>query len=120
MFAFGGELFTRGISYTEDISSELDRHDLRTETDSEVGDIFLSRILSCHDHPLCSTSTKSSWDTDTIESIEKLGPSCLDVLRFDKFDLDLSHMSISSTLESLIERVVCILKSDVFPDHGNS
>lgn len=120
MFPFGSELFTRCIDDTEDISSELDRHDLRSETDSEVGNIFHAGILGRHDHPLRSTRSESSWYTDPIESIQHPDTIFLDIFCFDELEFYFFLVSISSRTKSLIERVVGIFESDIFPDHRDT
>ena len=71
VLSFRGEFLTRCIHDTEDIASIFDRHDLRAETDAEIGDPIYSCILCCHDHPFCASRPESSWDTDPIESFEK-------------------------------------------------
>lgn len=70
VFAFGRELFARCVGDTEDIASELDRHHLRAEADTEKWDFFLSRILGCHDHPLDPAIAESSWYHDRLQSLK--------------------------------------------------
>jgi hypothetical protein len=88
---------------TEDITSEFDRHDLRTKAYSKVGDFLLSCVLCSHDHPFCSTSPESSRYTDTIESLEELHSLFLYIFSFYEAEFYTFLMSKCSTLKSLIE-----------------
>jgi hypothetical protein len=115
-----GEFFTIGICDTEDIACELDRHDLRAEAYPEIGNLILSSILSREYHPLYTSITKPSWNTDSIESFEEFRPFFLYIICLDEPEFDSFLMSKSCTLESLIERVVGILKSDIFPYHTDT
>jgi hypothetical protein len=103
IFAFWGEFFARCIRDTEDITSEFDRHDLRTKAYSKVGDFLLSCVLCSHDHPFCSTSPESSRYTDTIESLEELHSLFLYIFSFYEAEFYTFLMSKCSTLKSLIE-----------------
>ena len=99
----GIKFFTGGISISEYIACKFDRHDLRAETDSEVWYLLFSCVASRGDHPLCSTSSESSSDTDSVESIEEFCSLYLYLFCFDEFQLDLLLMGVSCTLESLIQ-----------------
>jgi hypothetical protein len=114
-----GELFTRCTRYTQDITSIFDRHDLRAETDSEIWDFVHSRISRCLDHPLGSTSAESSWNTDPIEVLENSSTRFLYILCIDELEFYFFRVSKSGTLESLIDRVVCILEIGIFANHPN-
>ncbi len=50
IISFGGKFFTRSIRDTEYILSELDRHNLRSETYPKIGYMIFTSITSCLDH----------------------------------------------------------------------
>lgn len=62
-----GEFFTRYTRYTEDIAGILDRHYLRAKANAQIWNFIFSRISRRLDHPLGSTSSESSWNTDPVE-----------------------------------------------------
>ena len=68
MFSFWSEFLTRCIENSESISSKFDRHNLRSETDSEKWNLMSSCMLRCLHHSECSTDSESSRYTDSIES----------------------------------------------------
>jgi hypothetical protein len=120
MESIWGEFFTIGICDPEDIARKLDRHDLRAEAYTEIGDLILSSILSRQDHPLYTSIPESSWNTDSIESFEEFCSLFLYIICLDEPEFDTFLMSKSGTLESLIERIVGILESDIFPYHTDT
>jgi hypothetical protein len=103
VYSLRGELFTRGITHAENMTSKLDRHDLRPETDPEKWDFFCASIFDGLYHSLRSASPESSRDTDSIESIEETHSLFFDIFCLDESELDPPLVSKSSTLESLIE-----------------
>lgn len=103
IFSFRIELFTICIYYPEDVPSKFYRHDLRTETDSEIGDFVLSSISSTQDHPLSPTIPESTRDTDPIEVFEEFRSFFFDVFRLDKSEFYTFLMGKSCSLESFIE-----------------
>ena len=115
-----GELLTRGVHNTENISSKFDRHNLGTKTYPKIWDIPLSCILCCHDHAFCTTSPESSWNTDSIEYFEDLHATFFDIFCLDKCEFDILFSGISCALESLVQRIIGIFESDIFPDHSNT
>lgn len=103
IFSIRSKFFARCILYSKHIPSKLNCHNLGSETDSEIWDFIISCIFCRKNHPFSSTSSKSSWNTDTIESSKKFYSFFFDIFSFNKFEFYFLLVSISSTFESLIE-----------------
>lgn len=120
MFSFWGKLFRRSIFYAEDISSKLDRHNLRTQTNAQIWNHIFTSILCSDDHPFNSPISKSSRDTDTIEPRENSYTTFFNLFCFDKNNFYLFLMTKSSCLQSSIQRIISIFESNIFSYHTNS
>lgn len=119
MISLWSEFFTRCIEYSESISSKFDRHNLRSETDSEKWNLMGSCILSCLYHTKSSTSSESPRYTDSIESPQETRSYFFDIFRIDEFEFYFFPICESCTLESFIERIIGIFEICIFPNHTN-
>lgn len=57
------EFLTRRISISQDIPRKFYRHELRSETDTEIGDFLLSGILYGTDHSLDASRPEATRHT---------------------------------------------------------
>ncbi len=117
VYSFWSEFFTIRIRDAEHISSIFDCHDLRSETYSEIRDLLHPGVLCGHDHPLNPTIAESSWNTDSIESVEKFRSFFLDILGFDESESNTFFVCKTCSLEPFIEGIIRIFEPDILTDH---
>lgn len=120
MFGCVVEFFGIGTAESAFIASELDRHDLRSETESEVGDFVRTGILRGEDFPLGSTSPESTWDEDCIDIFEHcFGSFFFDFLGIYPVNHGFHIMRIGCGFDRLTHGEIGILEIIVFPNHGD-
>lgn len=120
MFGCVVEFFGIGTGKATDIASELDRHNLRSETESEIRDLVRTGILRGEDFPLGSSGTESSRDEDGIDIFQDgFGSFFLDFLGIYPVDNRFHIMRIRCGFDCLTHREIGIFEVIVFPNHGD-
>ena len=66
MFSLRSKLLTTRILVAQNISRKFNRHNLRSQTHSQIRDFFCSRILCSQDHSFHSSTSKPSRNTNPI------------------------------------------------------
>lgn len=120
MFGCVVEFFGIGTSETTDIASEFDRHNLRSETESEVRDLVRTSIFRGEDLPLGSPSPESSRDEDGIDIFQDgFGSFFLDFLGIYPVDNRFHIMRIGCGFDRLTDGEIRIFEIIVFPNHSD-
>lgn len=111
------EFLTMCLSFTENIASKFDCHNLRTETNSKIWNVMDSSIFTCEYHPLDSSLSKTSGNTNPIKVFKHRSPLLLYSRSIDEFKSYFFIERETCCSKSFINRIVGILKVIVFPNH---
>jgi len=91
------ELCGVGISETNHVASELDRHRLQAETEPKTWDALFACIPSSSDLAFDSAGSEPTRDHDTIEVVQLASSKqTLDALGLDPDDLDIGWKMVFS------------------------
>ena len=60
---------------TDDVSRELNHHDLHTQAEAKIGDALLTGVGGGADHALNATAAKAAGDDDAMHTLQLLLPA---------------------------------------------
>ena len=121
-WVLGGFVEFRGIRVlqTADIPCELDGGDLHAETDAEIRDFLLTRVLGGEDFSLDASVAKTAGDENSVH-ISNHGSRAVifDGLGFHADDLDLGVVVGTGVDQGFINGFIGVLEFDVFSSDGD-
>src|SRR5690349_6259894 len=101
----------------EDVPRELDGRDLHAETQAQIWNVVLARKLCRLDLAFNAALAETTGHKYPAQPFEHFCSAILfDLLGFDAHDLHAAIVSNAAVHDRLIDGLVGILQTDVFPD----
>ena len=115
VLALGGKLAGVGVRVAQHIAGVLHDHDLHTQTDAEVGDMVLPRVLGSLDHPLDAAVAEAAGNDDAVRIAQLIGAAALvhQMLAVHPLDLDLALILKAGVVQALHNAEVGIVQLDI-------
>lgn len=115
--SFLGKFLTMRLSFTKNIAGKFDCHNLRTETNTKIWNTMGSSIFTCEYHPLDSSLSKTSGNTNPIKVLKHRNALFFYGSSIDKFKSYFLIKRETCCSKSFINRIVGILEVIVFSNH---
>ena len=109
-----------GAGKADDVSRELNHHDLHTQAEAKIWDALLTGVSGGTDHALNATAAKAAGDDDAMHTLQQLLPAgFFKLFRGDPFDVNADADLQAGVCERLLNGKVGIAQFNVFADDGD-
>src|SRR5258706_15865415 len=104
----------------DDVAREFDHRELHAQTDAEIRDLVLARVLDRLHHAFHAALAETARNEYRVHAFQERADSVLlDRLRIHVTDVDSTARVDPGVDERLVQRLVGIGKVDILADHGD-